>query len=98
MSRPKYYWNGIVKSMIKQYPYTNSTATQELVYKAAIDKAIEETRKLPNGEERLQAIQRVYFDKVLTLNGAAMELHYSCRTIQTWLNSFVTLVGRKVGY
>lgn len=99
MSRPKYYWNGIVKKMIMQYPeLQNDTSTQAAIYKNAIDTALEETKQLPDGELRIKAIQKVYLDKTMTIEGVAIELNYSFRTMQRWLNSFVNLVGKKAGF
>ena len=46
----------------------------------------------PNAEERMRMIRLVYFRKTHTLEGAAMECHYSDRTVKRWNNEILTAV------
>lgn len=99
MSRPRHYWYGIVKKMVMQYPeLKNDGSKQAAEYVEAINKCLEDTRQMDEGENRLKAIDMVYFKKTETKIGAANILHYSDRTITRWLNSFVNAVGRQVGF
>lgn len=99
MSKPKYYWNGMVKKMIMRYPRLNDEKTSQAgIFIKSIEKSLEETRKLPNGELRVQAIEDIYFTKIKTLQGVALDFNYSERTVQNWLNSFVNLVGKNAGF
>ena len=99
MSKPRYYWNGIVKKMVMRYPKLNDEkSSQAGIFVKSIEKSIEETKNLPNGELRVQAIEDVYFNQTKTVNGVALEMNYSWRTIQNWLNSFVNLVGKNAGF
>ena len=99
MSRPKYYWNGMVQKMIKRYPKLKDEKTPQAgIYIKSIEKALDETSKLPNGELRVQAIETIYFDKTKTVDGIALDLNYSPIQIRRWLNSFVNLVGKNAGF
>ena len=97
MSRPRHYWYVIVKKMIEEYPY-RERKLQAKLYEEAIEEALEETKKLPNGELRLKVINGVLFNKSLTCGGAAQSVGYEIHTIQKWISSFIHIVGRKVGY
>lgn len=84
--------------MISRYPFENDTSMQSGIFLNAIKKSLEETKKLPNGEERLKAIDVVLIKKTKTAEGAALDMHYSWRTVQNWITSFVNLVGRNAGF
>lgn len=99
MSRPRFYWYGIVKKMVMRYPGLKAEESEMAVlYTAAIEKAIRETESLDNGECRMQAIELVLFKKTHTIDGAAMEVNYSAPSIIKWINKFINEVGRNVGY
>ena len=99
MSRPKNYWNPIVKKMIYQYPnFNNEKSLQAGIFSNAIEVSLDDTKKLPYGELRIKAIDEVYFKKLKTCEGIAMEMNFSTRTVQGWLNSFVNSVGKNAGY
>ncbi len=71
---------------------------QSVIFNHALKDAFEETRKLPNGELRIKAVQDILINKTKTYDGVALELYYDRKTIQNWVNSFVNLVGKKAGY
>ena len=99
MSRPRNYWYGIVCKMIKSSnQLENEHTLQSSIFKHAIEDAMAETKKLPNGELRIKAVQDILIEQTKTYEGVAMEVHYDWRTVQNWVNSFVKLVGRKAGY
>lgn len=99
MSRPRYYWHGIARKMIQRYPMLGEERSmQAAIFRQAIDEALDETAKLPNGELRLAAIKDVLIDQTRTLYGEAAKVNYSEKTVQNWINSFVRLVGKKAGY
>lgn len=98
MSRPKYYWYGNVKKMVNRYPLLKAEGEMEKKYIEAIKKALNTTKSLDNGDARIKAIELVYFKKSHTVYGVASELHYSERTIFRWLNGFIYMVGRNVGF
>ena len=63
----------------------------------AVRQAIEETRTLPNGEERLEMVKLVFWKKTHTLEGAAMELHWSTRKLVEWHGEFIRCVAKYFG-
>lgn len=97
-SRYKYYWYGIVVKMIQQYPLSDEKSMQAAQFRQAIANVMEDTKKLPNGEDRLKAVQLVYIQRTDTVEGAAQKLYTSTRTVQRWLSAFVYAVGRAVGF
>ena len=99
MSRPRYYWYSNVKNMImKNDILENDRSLQASILRYAIEEALDDTEKLPHGEERIKAINDVLFKKTKTYESVAREFHYEQRTIQGWITSFVKLVGKKAGY
>ena len=71
---------------------------QSQFIRLAMADAKEETLKLPNGHERMKAVEDILIKKTKTVEGEALELNYSWRTVQNWINSYVNMVGRKAGY
>ncbi len=65
----------------------------------AVQKAVEETRALPNGKERLEMVRLVFWDKTkaYTLAGASLKMHWSERKIAEWHGAFIRCVARKFG-
>ena len=63
----------------------------------AVRQAIEETRSLPNGEGRLEMVRLVFWKRTHTLEGAAMELHWSTRKLVEWHGEFIRCVAKKFG-
>lgn len=46
----------------------------------------------PNGQERMKMIRLVYFQRTHTLEGAAIECHYSDRAVKRWNSEILTAV------
>ena len=63
----------------------------------AVDKAIQATRKMPNGKERMKVISLVYWKEGLTIEGAAQRIPCSKETAWRYHRDFVRLVGKKYG-
>lgn len=63
----------------------------------AVRQAIAETLTLDTGQERLQVIRCVFWDKTHTLEGAAMKLHRCKRTIAQWHGEFIRCVAKYFG-
>lgn len=96
--RPKHYWYGIVKKQIMMNKVADKSKLQTLIIENAIQEANKETKRLPNGELRLKAVNDILIIQRCTYDGVALEMHYSEKTIKNWINSYVNLVGRKAGY
>lgn len=65
----------------------------------AVRQAIEETRALPNDEERLEMVKLVFWGKAkkYTLAGAALKIHLSERTLTEWHGEFILCVAKYFG-
>ena len=96
--KPKNYWYGIVKKQIGISKAEGKGSLQSLIIENAITEANRETKKLPNGDLRLQAVKGILIDRTSNYEGMALQVNYSERTIRKWINSYVNLVGKKAGY
>ena len=63
----------------------------------AVRQAIAETLTLDTGEERIQVIRCVFWNKTHTLEGAAMKLHRCKRTVTLWHGEFIRCVAKYFG-
>ena len=61
--------------------------------------AIDVTRRLPNGDIRLELIRRVYWQGgKSTLKAVYPQLHIAQATAERWHGAFIRLVGEFLGY
>lgn len=100
MSNPKHDWYGHAVKQVKKYPdklIAENTA-QSALWMYAINKAIKQTEGMDNGEDRMKAVQLVYFEDRYTIAGAANKLGYAEMTIRRWLSAFSNLAGKYAGY
>lgn len=99
MSRPRHYWYGSIKKMIMLSDTVKGERTlQATIFMHALEDALEETAKLPNGELRLKAVDEILIKKTKTYDGVALEVNYERKTVQNWITSFINLVGKKAGF
>lgn len=94
MSKPRYGWWGYAKWMIRSYKSGTLMTRDEI---SAVEAAIEETKQLIDGSERLRLIDLVLWKRTHTLQGAAMVVYVSERTAQEWNRQFIYLVAEKRG-
>lgn len=87
MSRQKKWW-GYAKYMISDYPDELNENERR-----AVERAIEQTRRMAHGEERLKVIDLLYWRKTHKIPGAALQVHYSERTVLQWNGEFIKLVA-----
>ena len=59
--------------------------------------AIEETGKLPDGQNHIDLIDMVLWKKTHTIQGAAIQCHVSERTAVQWHGDFIRLVAIHMG-
>ena len=99
MSRPRYYWWGYIKAVIRQYPELKDKEVSgvKLREKEAVRAAIERTEALANGSERIEFISMVFWKQTHTLAGAAMAIPCSERTARRWHTDFIKTVARNYG-
>lgn len=63
----------------------------------AVQQALNETLKLPDGAERLTMVRLVFWENRCTLEGAALILHRCHRTLCQWHGDFIREVARAFG-
>lgn len=63
----------------------------------AVREAVERTRHLETGSERLRLVECVFWKKTHTLEGAAQSLHVSYITACRWHKDFIREVARNFG-
>lgn len=59
----------------------------------AVKASVQETSRLPDGEERVRLISLVFWRQSHTLQGAALELHMSYESAKRKQRAFIELVG-----
>ena len=59
---------------------------------SAVEFAMDMQCRTHNGQERMLMIKLVYFKRTHTLEGAALECHYSVEAIKRWNNEILTAV------
>lgn len=74
--------------MAREYP--NNKFENE---NRAVELAIERTRQRPNGEYRMKAIDMVLLKGTHNIDGAAMNMHFSSRTVRKWHTQFLWDIG-----
>lgn len=101
MSRPRYWWYGYVRKAIihnicstQQPPET----IQEAIARIAITKALDDTKQLYRGEERLKLVDLVFRQQKYTAPCAAMVMYISESTATTWMKEFVYTVAKHMGF
>lgn len=107
MSKPREIWWGYVKQVIRaapiyrrelaRHPDETDTTRRMRLRLAAVDAAISETQRQRDGESRIAIIDKVYFRRSHTLEGAAAACFVCYKTARRWNGDFVRLVARHLG-
>lgn len=63
----------------------------------AVEQAMQDAMRFPNGAERLKLIEMVFFNRTHTLQGAAMVLFISYGTAKRWHNRFIENTAEHLG-
>ena len=99
MSRSKYYWYMHVVRVLHRYPDGLGNSIQDSIARSAINRAIADTAKLRDGEERLKLINLIYWNNGrVNRVGAAMQMFISETTAKRWDNAFIHLVAEYMGF
>jgi hypothetical protein len=77
---------------VRELPFTRQREYE------AVKRAVEATRRLPNGEQRLRIIDLVYWKRSHTLEGAGYKVGYAYKTARKIHGEFIKLVGRSYGF
>lgn len=98
----KYSWWGYAMNVVKDlqwYMEAEQMPTTECRERDALLKAIEKTKQLPQGTERLSIIGFVYWNgKKHTIKEAAEHVGILKTTAMEWHRDFVRLVGECLGF
>lgn len=98
MSRPKHFWYYIVKKLIMSAEMREGDSMQTSILSNAMRKATERTLKLPNGEQRMDAVEAILIKQTDTFDSYALKVNYDRYTVVKWINSYVNMVGTEAGY
>lgn len=92
-------WWGYIKSIIRGYAKRKDLELKgnEKREIEAVQKAIEKTKTLASGEERIALVDIIFWKRTHTIQGAAMVLHLSERTAQRYHSDFIREVARQFG-
>lgn len=86
----RYDWWTYAKSIIRRYRSGNVNEAE----KNAVDTAIETTKEMIGGDDRLKVIELVFWARTHTLGGAAMQIPCAWRTAQRWQADFIMEVAK----
>lgn len=89
MNRPRKRWWRYVVNILHDYP--DGTTPEE---SAAVSDALEETRRLKDGTDRLCVVDAVLIKGTHKIPGAALLVPCSERTAAQWHGDFIRLVGK----
>ena len=88
--------------MVKDYPDRQkgegSLGRQEQIEFDTVRKAVEQTKTMIDGKNRIQVISMTLWKRTHTVDGSAIALHLSERTAQRYRWQFVALVGMHYGF
>lgn len=91
-------WWGYMKTIIRKYdviPLSEARSPLEYCELEAVQHAIERTRLIKTGEERLRLVNMVFWKRSHNVVGAGMVLHVSEDTAIRWHSDFVKAVARE---
>lgn len=83
-------WWGYAKSMVRRFGDLQASEKE----KSAVEAAVQVTERLADGEMRMKLIEYVFWERTLTLAGAAQRLHISESTARKWHGEFIREVGK----
>lgn len=93
-------WWGYAKRVAREYGNFQKNPEESCLRRfeyEAVQRAIEKTKLLRNGEEQLKLIDLVFFKQSHSLQGACMQCFVSEMTGRRWHTAFIRLVGIEMG-
>lgn len=94
--KSEYIGWGYVKDIIREYGTTAHKSRLKPFQSQAVKRAVDDTKSLVDGTERLNLINLVFWKQTHTLAGAALECHISYETAVSWHRDFIKAVGRNM--
>ena len=102
MKKPVYRWWGYVRKIVRAYPDLKErelSFVDDILDRNAVAKAIAITMEQRDGEERMQLIRYVYWNKKQhRVKDAAPRLHISEATAKRWHGTFIREVAKNRGF
>lgn len=98
--RTNILWWGYAKRVAREYGLFQKTPEESYIRQfesEAVQRAIEKTKLLRDGEERLKLIDLVFFKQSHSLQGASIKCFISYETAVNWHGDFIRLVGVEMG-
>lgn len=78
-------WRKQARKALREYPAAKRrNGKEDLPVLIAVERALTMQGVYPNAAERRRMVEMVYFRRTHTMNGAALECHYSRETVQKW--------------
>ncbi len=93
-------WWGYAKRVVREYGFFQKNPDESYIRqfeRESVQRAIEKTKLLRNGEERLKLIDLVFWKQSHTLMGASYQCNISYETAVKWHGDFIRLVGIEMG-
>lgn len=93
-------WWGYAKRVAREYGNFQKNPEESCIRQfesEAVQRAIEKTKLLRDGEERLKLIDLVFWKQSYTLSGASYQCNISYETAVKWHGDFIRLVGVEMG-
>lgn len=96
MSKGRYLWWPYVRGVVRAYPERKGEGLHGVAMREqeAVQAAIEATERMSGGAERLKVIRMVHWDRVHTLDGAALAVPCDRATAARWQRKFFEAVAR----
>lgn len=91
---------GYAKDVIREYEIHQKTPHKSRLkpfQERAVKDAIEQTKSLSDGTERLKLIDLVFWKQSHTLFGASYQCNISYETAVKWHGDFIKAVGKNLG-
>ena len=88
MSKARDPWWSYMREIIRRYPKCTDFERR------AVEKAIEATEHMPDGQSRLFVVNSVLREKTHTLSGAALMVPVSYATAKRWQQAFIRETAR----
>ena len=102
MGKPMYRWWDYVRKIVRAYPELKDEqldCVDDIRDRDAVEKAVAETLIRMDGEERVELIRYVYWNKKQhKVMDAAPKLHISDATAKRWHGDFIRSVARNRGF
>lgn len=94
--KSEYIGWGYVKDVIREYGTTAHKSRLKPFQSQAVKRAVDDTKSLVDGTERLKLIDMVFWKQTHTLHGAAYMCNVSYKTAINWNGDFIKLVGKEM--